>query len=201
MAGQAPPRVTWRGRMWRGLWPDHNPLRRASDRAEAAIFAALLTIFLITAPLAALAAGHNACHAAVRAAHAQASARRVVSAVLLASVPPTSIYTALAPAVARARWAAPDGTQHIGKVPAPANAQAGNTVTVWVTASGWPAKPPLTYSQVIGRAIFTAAGVTAALAIVLLGAAMLAHYMLHRSRLAAWDAEWRVTGPRWTSRH
>lgn len=32
-----------------------------------------------------------------------------------------------------------------------------------------------------------------------LGAAALAHWVLDRRRLAAWDAEWRVTGPRWTS--
>ncbi len=29
-----------------------------------------------------------------------------------------------------------------------------------------------------------------------LGAGALAHWVLDRRRLAAWDAEWRVTGPR-----
>lgn len=195
------PRATWRGRMWRGLWPDHNPLRRASDRAETAIAAALLAAFLIAAPLLALAAGHNAYHAAARAARAQASTRHVVPAVLLTSAPPTTMFVVLAPPLAWARWTAPNGTQHIARVPVPAYAQAGDIVATWVTASGWPTKPPLTHSQVIDRAVFTTAGVIAALALMLLGMAMLAHHLLNRWRLAAWEAEWRVTGPRWTSRH
>jgi len=73
-------------------------------------------------------------------------------------------------------------------------------VAVWVTASGWQTRPPLRRCQVIGRAFF-AAGVTAALAVLLLGTAMLARYILDRRRLADWDAEWRVTEPRWTNRH
>ena len=38
------------------------------------------------------------------------------------------------------------------------------------------------------------------LAVCLLGAGMLVHGALDRWRLAAWDAEWSVTGPHWTSR-
>jgi hypothetical protein len=32
----------------------------------------------------------------------------------------------------------------------------------------------------------------------LLAAGQLAHFLLGRRRLAAWDAEWRATGPQWT---
>ncbi len=39
----------------RGLWPDRNPLRRSSDRAEAGIIAGLAAAFLIGAPLIAVA--------------------------------------------------------------------------------------------------------------------------------------------------
>ena len=46
--------------LWlRGLWPDRDPFRRASDRAEATVVAAALVIFLIGGPLLALAAGHG----------------------------------------------------------------------------------------------------------------------------------------------
>jgi len=41
-------------RVARGLWPDRNPLRRTSDRAEAAMVAVLIAAFLIGAPLIAL---------------------------------------------------------------------------------------------------------------------------------------------------
>ena len=74
-------------------------------------------------------------------------------------------------------------------------------MAVWVTASGRQTRPPLSRSQVIVRAFFTSTGVTAALAVLLLGTAMLARYILDRRRLADWDAEWRVTEPRWTNRH
>lgn len=51
-------RMSRPARWLRGLRPDRNPLRRASDRAEAAIIAGLLIIFLAGAPLAALAAAN-----------------------------------------------------------------------------------------------------------------------------------------------
>jgi len=41
--------------MMRRLWPDRNPLRRAADRAEAAVMAGLLAMFMAGVPLAAVA--------------------------------------------------------------------------------------------------------------------------------------------------
>jgi hypothetical protein len=51
-------------RLTRGLGLDGNPLRRASDRAEAWIRAGLVVVFLIGAPMAAVAAGLSTAHAA-----------------------------------------------------------------------------------------------------------------------------------------
>ena len=56
-----PPRR--RKRLARALGLDGNPLRRASDRAEAWIRIGLLAVFLIAGPLVALGAGHRAYHA------------------------------------------------------------------------------------------------------------------------------------------
>ena len=50
-------------RLARALRLDRNPLRRATDRAEAWIRAGLLAVFLIAGPMAALSAGHWADHA------------------------------------------------------------------------------------------------------------------------------------------
>jgi hypothetical protein len=36
------------------------------------------------------------------------------------------------------------------------------------------------------------------LGLILLCTGQLAHYLLGRRRLAAWDAEWRATGPQWS---
>jgi len=55
-------------RLARALGLDRNPLRRATDRAEAWIRAGLLAVFLIAGPMAALSAGHWAYHAGTTAA-------------------------------------------------------------------------------------------------------------------------------------
>ena len=56
-----------RTRLARALGLDGNPLRRASDRAEAWIRVGLLTMFLIAGPVAALGAGGWAYHAGITA--------------------------------------------------------------------------------------------------------------------------------------
>jgi hypothetical protein len=56
-------RPRWTARIVRALGFDGNPLRRASDRAEAWIRAGLLVIFLTGGPIAALFAGLATAHA------------------------------------------------------------------------------------------------------------------------------------------
>jgi hypothetical protein len=60
-------------RLARALGLDRNPLRRATDRAEAWIRVGLLGIFLIAGPMAALGAGHWAYHAGITVARVQAT--------------------------------------------------------------------------------------------------------------------------------
>src|ERR1700722_11481018 len=60
-------------RLARALGLDRNPLRRATDRAEAWIRAGLLAIFLIAGPMAALSSGHWAYHAGTTAARVPAA--------------------------------------------------------------------------------------------------------------------------------
>jgi hypothetical protein len=59
--------------MARALGLDRNPLRRATDRAEAWIRVGLLGIFLIAGPMAALGAGHWAYHAGITVARVPAA--------------------------------------------------------------------------------------------------------------------------------
>jgi hypothetical protein len=54
------------GRLWRELRPDRNPLRRACDRAEAGLLAALLAVFLVAVLLAAVICGVRAYGAGLR---------------------------------------------------------------------------------------------------------------------------------------
>ena len=60
-------------RLARALGLDRNPLRRATDRAEAWIRAGLLGIFLIAGPMAALGAGHWAHYAGITVAQGPAT--------------------------------------------------------------------------------------------------------------------------------
>jgi hypothetical protein len=182
-------------RVVRGLWPDRNPLRRTLDRVEGMLAGGLAIAFLAGAPLTAAAAWHAAYSHGARTAHVQQAAWHRVPAVLLTSVPSTGYgYQA----TVRASWRAPDGQRRTGPVPAPPAAGPGATVMVWVDAAGRLTGPPLQPSQVEGEAVLAAAFAPVALGFVLLCAGQLVHYLLARRRLAAWDAEWRATGPRWT---
>jgi hypothetical protein len=70
-------------RLARALGLDHNPLRRATDRAEAWIRVGLLAVFLIAGPMAALGAGHWAYHPGITVARVSAGpAHRVKPAAL-----------------------------------------------------------------------------------------------------------------------
>ncbi len=181
----------------RGLWPDHNPLRRGLDRAEAAIVAILAVVFLAGAPLVAAAAWHAAYRAAVHTAHARQSWHRA-PAVLLASAPSSwgSKYGTSVPA----RWAAPDGTRHTGTVPVPWGVKAGSTVMVWVDASGRAASLPLRPPGAEVQAALAAVAALAAAGLLVVCAGLLGHGVLGRRRMAAWDSDWQVTEPRWTRR-
>ena len=202
MRQHVPPRLVRLARLVRGLWPDRNPLRRRCDRAEGAVVAGLLFAFLAGAPVAALAAEHWVYAASLRTERVEEAAWHQVPATLLRDAPPP-VYTAYGPPVqlqVPIRWAAPDGTPLTGEITAAAGTRAGSTVMVWTDVSGRLTGAPLPHTMVAGRAVRAAVLTPLGLAVCLLGAGMLVHGALDRRRLAAWDAEWSVTGPHWTSR-
>jgi hypothetical protein len=186
------------GRLLRGRKLDRNPLRRGSDRAETALLGLLLTVFLASAPFAAHAAGSWAYATSAREAQAQQSALHQVRATLLQAASPLDF--AEGGAEAQARWKAPDGRILTGEVFVASTAPVGSTVTVWVNQTGQLTDSPLAHSQVTGRADLARGTAVAALAIVLIIVGWAARRALDRRRLAAWDAEWVTTGPRWSSR-
>jgi hypothetical protein len=197
MKGHATPHAgSLRGRL-REFWPDRNPLRRRWDRAEAVIVAGLVAAFVIGGTLAALIAGRLAYEGALHARDAELAGLRQVPAVLLttASEQPAGFYAA-----AKAWWIAPDGVRHTGQVYSLLGTPAGTTVKVWVDEAGRQSGPPLPLSQVQGQAVVTAMLAVMVVAVVLWGAGLVAHCLAQRRRMAAWDAEWRAFGPKW-SRH
>jgi hypothetical protein len=191
-----PGRPRWKARLASALGLDGNPLRRASDRAEAWIRAGLLVVLLTVGPMAALAAGQWTAHAGAAEGSVQP---RAVRAVLLqpAAAPGGPAAALRAPVWVRARWESPGGSARTGEVPAPAGAAAGTVVTVWLNAAGQVTGPPQPADLVFAAAltaVVTLAGTALALLIVL----RLIQCFLNWQRLAAWEAAWRATGPRWT---
>ena len=187
-------------RALRVLWPDRNPLRRATDRVEAALVAMVLAVFLACAPLLGVAAWHWAHASAQRAERDQRSTSKQVSAVLTQSAPPAVLASASSSiADVRAQWRVPSGAVRAGDVPVPGGTKAGNRVTIWIDTAGRLTGPPLNPSQVTGQAAQAAVGAAATLALVLAGVLLLARRALNRRRLAAWHDGWSAFGPRWTS--
>jgi putative intracellular protease/amidase len=198
-ASKPKPGVTWLGRFTRRWRLDRNPVRRATDRVETAVLALLVAAFLIGAPFAVLATGAWVHGMARQAQLTQEAARRQVTAVVLA-VTPADVGAGAIILQAQARWKAPDGHVVSHEVPVPSGTAAGGKVQVWTDLSGDFTTAPLLDSQVAEQTdtaeTLAVPGLAAALAL----AAALIRWALNRRRMAAWDADWHATGPRWTTR-
>jgi hypothetical protein len=185
----------------RRLGFDRNPLRRRTDRVEAAVRLATLILLLVAVPILTLAVGRQADHLALRQAHAQRVADHQVTAVLLRQAPPTGVpdpYTSIQMTVVLARWRPPGEPARSGQVPAPAGAHAGSTVQIWIDASGAVTGPPPGPRVIAGDVCIAAITTCLVTVLLVLGSSALAQRALDRRRLRAWDVDWRVTGPLWT---
>jgi hypothetical protein len=192
------PGVTRLGRVVRGRRLDRNPLRRATDRVETVVLTVLVTAFLIGTPFAALAAGAWVHGMAQRAQLAQEASRYQVTAVVQAVTAPSGGGNL--PWQAQARWRAPDGQQVTHEVPVPAGTAVGEKLPVWTDRTGDFTTAPLADSQVAGQTVCGEALGVIILAGGLTLAGSLALWALNKRRMAAWDADWHTTGPRWSTR-
>lgn len=192
--GIAPP--TWLVRL---LGLHHGALRRPLDRTETAIRTVLLLLFVAAIP-AAIAVGHWAGNATARQVRAAAATDHQVRAVLTQNAGANVDYGPYGSAQvdwAPARWTLPDGSTRSGDVPAPTSARRGDTVVAWTDATGAVTTAPGDHTTVVVDAGLAVAVTVVGSACLLLDAGLLAHWALERRRLAEWDAEWAVVGPRW----
>jgi hypothetical protein len=193
------PGGTTAGRFVRGMRFDRNPLRRATDRAETAVLILLTAAFLVGAPLSALAAGAGVHSAAQREYLAQHASRYQVTATIERAAgrpaPDGNLTTEVA-----GRWTMPDGTVTHAEMAVSIGYTPGDTLRVWTTRAGELTTPPMAQAQVTSLTELATVAGAAALALVVGVAGVLARWWLNRRRMAAWDADWRVTGPRWTTR-
>jgi hypothetical protein len=190
--------MTRMSRLVRGRRFDRNPLRRASDRAESAVLIVLLAAFLISAPFAVLASGAWAHAAGQRAELAEAASWRQVTAVVLVAAAPPALESGNLASAAKARWTAPDGTAVTGALPVPYGTKAGTIFRVWVTPDGHLTQQPMSDAQVANLTVSAEVAGVAGLAVVIALAGVLTRWLINRRRMAAWDADWHATGPRWT---
>jgi hypothetical protein len=190
-------------RLARWLGFDRNPLRRGTDRIEAALRLVMIIMLVAAVPAAAVDVGQRADHAALNRAHAQQTANHLVNAVLLEQAPTTGIpdpYTSVQTTWVLARWQPPGSPSRTGEVLATAGARKGSTVRTWITPSGEVTGPPLDHRDIVGDALIAAVATCLGSWLVLLASAALARRALDRRRLNAWDAEWRASGPLWSGR-
>jgi hypothetical protein len=104
-------------RLARSLGLDRNPLRRATDRAEAWIRIGLLAVFLIAGPMAALDAGHWAYHAGITAAREPAAPAHRVKPAALQGIPTTTDLPRVGQGGrAGARWEGAGASARTGEV-------------------------------------------------------------------------------------
>ncbi|HWN01352.1 MAG TPA: hypothetical protein VNO54_30235 [Streptosporangiaceae bacterium] len=118
-------------RLARWLGFDRNPLRRGTDRVEAALRLVMIILAVVAVPAAAVAAGRWADHYALHWAQAQRAVDHQVTAVLMQDArgigtpdPYTSVRTAWVPA----RWQPPGQPPRTGEVLAVVGARKGSTV-------------------------------------------------------------------------
>ena len=190
--------ASWPGRLLRGWRPDRNPLRRRSDRAETTILGVLVALFLVGTPLIWHFAGSWSYAAYSREAQAQRAVLHQVPATLLQAVPGWNVSGSEGADVI-ARRQAPDGELRTGPVFVPDGVASG-TVLVWTDQAGQLTDPPLQQAQVAVRARLAGMMAVIGLAVTLFVAGALARRVLDRRRLAAWEADWLATGPRWSPR-
>ena len=171
--------------------PDANPLRRTCDRVESWVLIVLGAGFLVGAPVTAVLSGSSIYRAGIRAERASLQ----VTAVLLADAGSRGSHGDRVNAPAR--WTMPGGGARWGRVHAPVGARVGAAERVWVDGSGRLTAAPPTGPGLDREVAIAAFFAVTALGAMLVGAAALTRWVVDRRRLAAWEADWRWTEPRW----
>ncbi|KOG39871.1 Rv1733c family protein [Streptomyces resistomycificus] len=189
-----------------GLWRwRHNPLRRATDLAEAWVAFAALLLILVVGPVIGSLVGTLAQDTLQRSAREQRESRHLVAATVVRKLDPSPLDADPETSSGRdlrsrvvADWTAPDGTAHHGKVLAPLqDPHRGDHFTLWTDEHGRIVARPLDAATATTHAVL--AGFGAALlttALVEVGRRLTVWRMVRR-RYAGWDRAWERAGPDW----
>jgi hypothetical protein len=190
----------------RGLWRwRHNPLRRATDLAEAWLALAALLLILVAVPVVSVLVGGLAQDALQQSVREQRQDRHPVVATVVKKADRSPLdpdpETATAPdALSRvvADWTAPDGTaQHGTAMAALGSPRPGDQFTLWTDEHGRPVGRPLDTATATTHAVLAGFGAAALCAGLIEGSRRLMVWRMVRRRYDRWDQAWSQAGPDW----
>lgn len=162
--------------------------------------AALVAVFILGGPLAAVAGGRMADAAGIRQQQAEQGWYQRPATLLESAGAQIGSSEQWGIAWVHASWTLRDGQERTGLVAAELNARAGQHVEVWLTASGQLTHPPLSAADVRDQVTFVVLSVTMGLALVLAMAAGVLQLLFNRRRIAGWQRAWDAVGPLWSQR-
>ncbi|AKN73797.1 membrane protein [Streptomyces sp. PBH53] len=189
-----------------GLWRwRHNPLRRATDLAEAWVALVALLLIAVAAPVTGWLVGAAAQDSLQRSARQQQHARHLVTATVVrdlgGTVPETDPETSSA-REARSRvlanWTAPDGTRQHGPVLTDLGSpRPGDRFRLWTDPHGRITTRPLDSATATTHAVLAGFGAGLLTAALVETGRRITVWRLVRRRYARWDQAWDRAGPDW----
>lgn len=189
-----------------GLWRwRHNPLRRATDLAEAWVALAALLLIVVVTPFAGSLVGGLAQGALQKTVREQRASRHLVTATVVRRVEGSPLDTDPEAATGRdtrtrvvADWTAPDGSVHQGPVMASLETpQPGDRFTIWTDQQGHTVARPLDAATATTHAVLAGFGAALLAAGLVEGGRRLVVWRMVRRRYARWDQAWDKAGPDW----
>jgi hypothetical protein len=190
----------------RGLWRwRHNPLRRATDLAEAWVALVALLLITLAAPVTGCLVGAAAQDSLQRAVREQQHTRRLVTATVVRDLGEAALETDPDTTSGRevrsrvlARWTGPDGTRRYGMALAALKSpHPGDHLRIWTDPHGRITTRPLDSPTATTHAVLAGAGAALVIVALVESARRLAVWRMVRRRYARWDQAWERAGPDW----
>ncbi|WP_416520213.1 hypothetical protein [Streptomyces achromogenes] len=189
-----------------GLWRwRHNPLRRATDLAEAWLALVALLLMAVAAPVTGWLVGRAAQDSLQRSARQQQHARHLVTATVvrelggtLPEADPESSSARESHSRVLAYWRAPDGTRRHGPVLANLRSpHPGDHFRLWTDPRGRMTTRPLDSATATAHAALAGLGAALLTAALVETGRRVTVWRLVRRRYARWDQAWERAGPDW----
>ncbi len=190
----------------RGLWRwRRNPLRRATDLAEAWLALVVMLLVLVAAPVIGSLVGAIAQDSLQRSVREQRADRHAVTATVVKKLKGAELDPDPDSSTARdirsrvlADWTAPDGTAQHGAVMANLNTpHAGDHFRLWTDRRGHIVARPLDAATATTHAVLAGLGAALLAAGLVDSGRRFVLWRMVRRRYARWDRAWERAGPDW----